>query len=107
MIHRGNFNTSDLSAAMVIFMDQWAKPAGRQLDKIDTEGVRRTVGIIDEAILLDAAGNIVRVDQDKLRSLPEPFQSHLSATSSCGQRPIFMRCNGTDICSAIPLNSFN
>lgn len=77
MIHRGNFNTSDdLSAAMVIFMDQSAKPAGRQLDKLDTDRVRRTVGVIDEAITLDDAGNIIRVDHDKLRSLPEPFQSH-------------------------------
>jgi len=77
MIHRGNFNSSDdLSSAMVIFMDQSAKPAGRQLNKLDTDGVRRTVGIIDEAIALDDSENIVRVDQSKLRSLPEPFQSH-------------------------------
>jgi hypothetical protein len=77
MIHRGNFNTSDdLSSAMVIFLDQAAKQTARKLSKLEPETVRQRLGIIDAAITLDDAGSIARVDQDRLRSLDEPFQSH-------------------------------
>ena len=76
MIHRGNFNTSDdLSSAMVIFLDQGAKQTGRKLNKLEPETVRQRLRIIDGAITLDRAGNIAQVDQDRLRSLEEPFQS--------------------------------
>ena len=77
MIHRGNFNTSDdLSSAMVIFLDQAAKASPRKLGRTEPGAVRQRLGTIDAAILLDPAGNIARVDQDQLRSLDEPFQSH-------------------------------
>lgn len=77
MIHRGNFNSSnDLSAAMVIFMDQSAKAAERQLTKLNADAARQAIEVINDAISLDDAGNVARVDQSKLRSLPEPFQSH-------------------------------
>lgn len=77
MIHRGNFNTSDdLSSAMVIFLDQAAKASARKLSKLEPDTVRQRLGIINAAIALDDQGNIVRIDQERLRSLDEPFQSH-------------------------------
>jgi hypothetical protein len=77
MIHRGNLNTSDdLSAAMVIFLDQSALSPVRHLAKVGVDAVKRRLAIIDGAIELDKAGNILRVDQGRLRSLDEPFQSH-------------------------------
>ncbi len=77
MIHRGNFNNSDdLSSAMVIFMDQSAKPADREPAGLDVDGMKRNIVTINDSISLDTAGNIVQVDRDKLRALPEPFQSH-------------------------------
>ena len=77
MIHRGNFNNSDdLSSAMVIFMDQSAKPSTRNIPKLSEDAVKQSIGIINQAITLDDAGNIAKVDQAKLRSLPEPFQNN-------------------------------
>jgi hypothetical protein len=77
MIHRGNFNTSDdLSSAMVVFLDQTAKAAGRKLTKLEPDTVRQWLGVIDAAIVLDDQGNIARVDQARLRSLDGPFQAN-------------------------------
>jgi hypothetical protein len=77
MIHRGNLNMSDdLSAAMVIFLDQSAQSSQRRLGKLEADAVKRWLTIVDGAIELDKAGNIVRVDQERLRSLDEPFQSN-------------------------------
>ena len=77
MIHRGNFNNSDdLSSAMVIFMDQSAKPSTRNIPKLSEDAVKQSIGIINQAITLDDAGNITKVDQAKLRSLPEPFRDN-------------------------------
>lgn len=77
MIHRGNFNTSgDLSSAMVIFLDPAAAPASRRVVEFEPDQVKQSLRAIDDAIALDSAGNISRVDQAKLKSVDEPLQSH-------------------------------
>jgi hypothetical protein len=77
MIHRGNFNTSEnLSSAMVIFLDQTAKPPIRNLRRLEPYTVRERLDVIKEAIGLDADGNVVNVDPQRLKSLPEPFLSN-------------------------------
>ena len=77
MIHRGNFNSSDdLSAAMVIFLDQTAKPPVRNLKPLQSDTVCERLGVVNEALQLGADGNIVKVDLQRLQSLPEPFLSN-------------------------------
>jgi hypothetical protein len=76
MIHRGNFNTSDdLSSAMVIFLDQVGKSSSRNLSRLEGDVVRQWLDVINAAITLDGEGNIVRVDQERFRSLEESFRS--------------------------------
>ena len=77
MIYRGNFNISDdLSSAMVIFLDQTAKPPVRNLSRLEPDTVRERLDVVKEALRLDADGNIAKVDLKRLKSLPEPFLSN-------------------------------
>lgn len=77
MIHRGNFNTSDdLSAAMVVFLDKSAKPPTRNLGRLELDDVGKRARLVKEALSLDADGNLATVDQQRLKSLPEPFKSN-------------------------------
>ena len=77
MIHRGNFNSSDdLSSAMVIFLDQTAKPQVRNLARLEPEVVHERLRVIKGAIRLGPDGNIEKVDPQRLQSLAEPFLSN-------------------------------
>lgn len=80
MVHRGNLNTSnELSAALVIFVDQNSTAKQKALPTLTRELVRERVNAIVSAMDFTNEGQISRIDHSKLETLEETFRSSFYA----------------------------